>query len=384
SDSSAAAATARLANRVSRWRLIGAGSSAGSSRMEQPRTGKIKAGGDSDGRNGGGCGSFWQRIQQARGGSGGSQPAQRPTDEFNPFDKSAKQQPPSQPAVLPSSQQQQQQPPPAYSASAQQRVTSEELERRQRELEAKARELERREEEQRRREQEMQADRNNNWPPLPSFCPVGPCFYQDFELEISQEFRWIVRLGYYLWMAHVAVLLINTLGTLAYFIEASSTDASTAGSRVWRVSAAVCHPAALLLYLLVSPAVQGVKNDSSFNFFLFFLVFFVQFVILVVQCLGFNYLGSCGWINGSSMLKSNLGAAGFMLFIAACFTCLAVLDMILLIRVHRIYRSTGASFAKAKQEFSQGVLSNETVRGVAADAATSSARSAFTGGGGRY
>ncbi|PAA61001.1 hypothetical protein BOX15_Mlig002484g2 [Macrostomum lignano] len=326
-------------------------------------------------------------VQQARGGSGGSQPAQRPTDEFNPFDKSAKQQPPSQPAVLPSSQQQQ--PPPAYSASAQQRVTSEELERRQRELEAKARELERREEEQRRREQEMQAGgsggyRNNNWPPLPSFCPVGPCFYQDFELEIPQEFRRIVRLGYYLWMAHVAVLLINTLGTLAYFIEASSTDASTAGA-VFGVSLLLCvilPPCSFICWF--RPLYKAFKNDSSFNFFLFFLVFFVQFVILVVQCLGFNYLGSCGWINGTSMLKSNLGAAGFMLFIAACFTCLSVLDMILLIRVHRIYRSTGASFAKAKQEFSQGVLSNETVRGVAADAATSSARSAFTGGGGRY
>lgn len=37
--------------------------------------------------------------------------------------------------------------------------------------------------------------------------------------------------------------------------------------------------------------------------------------------------------------------------------------------MHKIYRSTGASFDKAKQEFSTGVMRNETVQGVASNAA---------------
>lgn len=42
--------------------------------------------------------------------------------------------------------------------------------------------------------------KENNWPPLPSFSPVKPCFYQDFEEEIPEEYRRICRRMYYLWM----------------------------------------------------------------------------------------------------------------------------------------------------------------------------------------
>lgn len=45
-------------------------------------------------------------------------------------------------------------------------------------------------------------------------------------------------------------------------------------------------------------------------------------------------------------------------------------------QVHSKYRRTGASFSKAQQEFSQGVLTNRTVQTVAADAATSAAQGA--------
>lgn len=42
--------------------------------------------------------------------------------------------------------------------------------------------------------------KENNWPPLPSFSPVRPCFYQDFEEEIPEEYRKICKRMYYLWM----------------------------------------------------------------------------------------------------------------------------------------------------------------------------------------
>ena len=42
-----------------------------------------------------------------------------------------------------------------------------------------------------------------------------------------------------------------------------------------------------------------------------------------------------------------------------------------------MYRSTGASFAKAQQEFTTGVMSNEAVRQAAAEAATASMRDQF-------
>lgn len=49
------------------------------------------------------------------------------------------------------------------------------------------------------------------------------------------------------------------------------------------------------------------------------------------------------------------------------------------LQVHRIYRSTGASFQKAQQEFAQGVMRNEAVQNVAADAASNAARGAVSG-----
>lgn len=44
------------------------------------------------------------------------------------------------------------------------------------------------------------AGRKNNWPPLPENFPVGPCFYQDFSVDIPVEFQKTVKIMYYLWM----------------------------------------------------------------------------------------------------------------------------------------------------------------------------------------
>uniref|UniRef100_A0A1I8JLS3 Secretory carrier-associated membrane protein n=1 Tax=Macrostomum lignano TaxID=282301 RepID=A0A1I8JLS3_9PLAT len=164
--------------------------------------------------------------------------------------------------------------------------------------------------------------RQNNWPPLPAFSPVGPCFYQDIDVDIPSEFRSLVRLSYYLWLAHVCLLLVNILGTLAYFIgvQASKTNAGT----VFGVSLIVCVafvPASYVCWF--RPLYKAFKNDSSFNFFLFFVMFFVQFVILAIQCLGLDYLGSCGWINAFVMMKQSTAVGMFMLLIALCFTALA-------------------------------------------------------------
>lgn len=46
-------------------------------------------------------------------------------------------------------------------------------------------------------------------------------------------------------------------------------------------------------------------------------------------------------------------------------------------QVHMLYRTTGASFEKAQQEFATGVMSNKTVQTAAANAASTAAQGAF-------
>lgn len=49
------------------------------------------------------------------------------------------------------------------------------------------------------------AGRKNNWPPLPGNFPVGPCFYQDFSVDIPVEFQKTVKIMYYLWMCEYKI-----------------------------------------------------------------------------------------------------------------------------------------------------------------------------------
>ncbi|OTF77733.1 secretory carrier-associated membrane protein-like protein, partial [Euroglyphus maynei] len=77
-------------------------------------------------------------------------------------------------------------------------ITAEQLRQRQEELDRKAAELAAREAELH-RAQRLNI-RQNNFPPLPSFFPCQPCFYQDINVEIEINFQNIVRQVYQLWM----------------------------------------------------------------------------------------------------------------------------------------------------------------------------------------
>lgn len=241
--------------------------------------------------------------------------------------------------------------------------------RRQEELEKKAAELERREEELNTRDQNNTGLKQNNWPPLPSFCPIKPCFYQDFSEEIPEDNRRLCKALYYLCMMNGVILFLNVLACVALFITAPSSGVNLGLSLVWLL---LFTPCSFLCWY--RPVYKAFRADSSVSFFFFFFVFFGQVVIFIIQAVGIPGWGNSGWIMSFSVIGSNKVVGGIMMMVAVLFTLCAVLSIVLLKMVHSSYRHSEASFQKAQQEFSQGVFSNKTFQSAASTAATSALR----------
>ncbi|XP_039990195.1 secretory carrier-associated membrane protein 2 [Xiphias gladius] len=296
-----------------------------------------------------------------------------PVDQYNPFPAQTTgglathtapaSTSPYQPAVLQPSTE----PSPQATAAAAQAN----LLRQQEELERKAAELDR-------REQELQSrgptGKENNWPPLPRSFPIKPCFYQDFSEEIPLEYQRVCKMMYYLWMFNCVTLFLNLLACLAYFTIGTNYGVDFGLSILWLVLFAPCS-----FLCWYRPVYKAFKTDSSFSFFFFFFVFFCQVVIFIIQSVGIPGWGNSGWISAFSVIREYKAVGAIMIIVAILFTMCAVLSVILLKMVHSMYRRTGASFQKAQQEFSQGVLTSKTFQTAASGAASSAAQGAFQG-----
>ncbi|XP_059392004.1 secretory carrier-associated membrane protein 2 [Carassius carassius] len=269
---------------------------------------------------------------------------------------------PSQPAVLQPSVE----PSPQATAAAAQAS----LHKQQEELEKKAAELERREQELQSRE--VPTGKQNNWPPLPKFFPIKPCFYQDFSEEIPQEHQRLCKMIYYLWMWQCVTLFLNVLACLAEFTTNSEAGVDFGLSILWFILFAPCS-----FLCWFRPVYKAFRSDSSFNFFFFFFIFLAQIVVSVIQSVGIPRWGNSGWISAIAEIAKNKAVGVIMMVVAAFFTATAALSIILLKMVHSHYRRTGASFQKAQQEFSQGVITNRTFQTAAASAATTAAQSSL-------
>lgn len=209
--------------------------------------------------------------------------------EFNPFSETnaattvpATQAPgPSQPAVLQPSVEPAQPTPQAVAAAAQAGLL-----RQQEELDRKAAELERKERELQNTAANLHV-RDNNWPPLPSWCPVKPCFYQDFSTEIPADYQRICKMLYYLWMLHSVTLFLNLLACLAWFTSDAANGTAFGLSILWFL---IFTPCAFLCWY--RPIYKAFRSDNSFSFFVFFFVFFCQIGIYFIQLIGLPNLGT--------------------------------------------------------------------------------------------
>lgn len=246
-----------------------------------------------------------------------------------------------------------------------------ELERRQQELEAKAAELAAREEALRQGEGEFR--RQHNWPPLPSFCPIKPCFFQDINVDIRPEFQKTVQLGYQLWIGFIFMLLLNLFGSIVLMINAENTVSFFTFSLMTLV---FFVPLTYMSWF--RPLYKAFKNDSSFNFIIFFIIFGIQIFLTGYWALGLQD-GPIGLFVATHFMKSGALLAIFLFIIAACWGIYSAACGLYMVKVHSIYRSSGASMAKARDEFTKGVVTNQYVQQTVANAARQTINQTFSG-----
>ena len=210
-------------------------------------------------------------------------------------------------------------PPPSYDQSAQQTATTADFQRRQEELERKAAELARREEELKNSPYNV---RVNNWPPVPTFCPFQPCFYQDINVDIPVEFQEMVKRLYYLWLFHALLLLGNLLAGTCLLFSGNDSNGSTFGMSL--VYAIFFIPLSYLCWF--RPAYKAFRADSSFNFMVFFFIFFCQFIFSCLMALGIYGTGGSGLITAIVTFQNKDATGGdyfvgFIVLIAALGFC---------------------------------------------------------------
>lgn len=130
----------------------------------------------------------------------------------------------------------------------------------------------------------------------------------------------------------------------------------------------------------------------------FFFVYFSQTCLSIFQAVGMNDSGYCGFITAISHYGGSAGdvIVGILLTaIALCFAVCAAANIMMITKVcllkilkitflkkyffqvHSIYRSTGASMAKAQAEFTSEFMRNQHVQEAATNAMQSAVSSQF-------
>ncbi|CAF1497921.1 unnamed protein product [Adineta steineri] len=72
----------------------------------------------------------------------------------------------------------------------------------------------------------------------------------------------------------------------------------------------------------------------------------------------------------SSHVGSKIIVGLIVMIVTLSFGFIVLADALLLIKVHRLYRQSGATLEQAQREFQSAFVNNPTVRGAAREAAT--------------
>ncbi|KAG5263798.1 hypothetical protein AALO_G00268710 [Alosa alosa] len=214
----------------------------------------------------------------------------------------------------------------------------------------------------------------NNFPPLPGFIPLKPCFYQNFD-EIPEQHRSTCKKLYHLWIFHCATLAVNFVGCLAWMFGGGGVT-NFGMSIMWLILFTPCS-----YVCWFRPIYKAFKTDSSFHFMAFFFVFMAQVFISIIQAIGIPGWGVCGWLGTISFFGTSIFSSIIMLVPTLMFTAMATLSFIALTKVHNFYRGSGGSMTKAQEEWTTGAWKSPVVQQAAQQAAMGAMAGGMQGAG---
>ncbi|CAF1231783.1 unnamed protein product [Rotaria sordida] len=202
-----------------------------------------------------------------------------------------------------------------------------------------------------------------NFPRLPQWCPIRPCFYQDISIEIPIEFQLWVRYLYYLWLLYSSTLAFNFIGALSYFIVDKEGGTTFGLSILYLI---LFIPLSYLCWF--RPLYRAFRSDRSSDFMIFFFIFFFQILISIFMLFGWKNSGFCGFILMIRLFSaggSKIAVGIIVMIVTLTFAIIALANVLLLFKIHRLYRQSGATIEQAQQEFQSAFVNNPTVRGAA-------------------
>ncbi|KAJ3163469.1 Secretory carrier-associated membrane protein 5 [Geranomyces michiganensis] len=199
---------------------------------------------------------------------------------------------------------------------------------------------------------------------VPNWPKFKPMIYHDIEKEIPLRGRWLVKRVYMAWMLAITSYIINAIACFSLLVTNASSGGTTFG--VSLLILLVGTPVSFVFWY--RPLYNGVKNDSSAQFFFFWFNYGAHLGVAALLAVGIPGWGGAGVILTLAQFKNNVGSA-ILCIIASSLLIFQVVYGTWQIRSASVYfRSRGMSAQQAQEEAVTGFASSKAGRELAGTA----------------
>ena len=192
--------------------------------------------------------------------------------------------------------------------------------------------------------QSTQYPEAKNWPPLPNWTHLTPCFYQSIPDDIPKLYQDVVKKTYYSWLLYVLLLTCNVFVGLTYLFVRLGNKNKTNDGKAMGLAILYCIifiPTSYTCWFRV--IYRACKNDSTLCFMTFFIASFFQCLSCIIFSFGIDSSGFFGLINGIAQFTCDV-CTGKNFFVGTCmialgiaFACCGGLQCYVTVKINKLY-----------------------------------------------